>query len=63
MKKWRIYIANDHDHHHDNDYRNWAEKAKANGREKAGALLEEAAEMSLAANDRFQKALALIGDE
>ena len=63
MKKWRIYIANDHDPHHDNDYRNWAEKAKANGREKAGALLEEAAEMSLAANDRFQKALALMGDE
>jgi hypothetical protein len=43
MKKWRIYIANDHDPHHDNDYRNWAEKAKANGREKAGVLLDEGA--------------------
>jgi hypothetical protein len=36
------------------NYRNWVEKAKANGREEAGTLLEEAAEMSLAANDRFE---------
>jgi hypothetical protein len=49
-----------HNEDHAANYRNWAEKAKANGQEKAGALLEEAAEMSLAVNDRFQKALALI---
>ena len=36
-------MLNDHDPHHDNDYRNWAEKAKANGREKAGVLLDEGA--------------------
>ena len=52
-----------HNEDHALNYRNWAEKAKSNGREEAGALLEEAAEMSLAANDRFQKAMALIGDE
>jgi hypothetical protein len=52
-----------HNEDHAVNYRNWAEKAKANGQEKAGALLEEAAEMSLAVNDRFQKALALIIDE
>jgi hypothetical protein len=41
MKKWRIYIANDHDPHHDHDYRNWAENAKANGRAEAGAIVKE----------------------
>ncbi len=44
-------MLNDHDHHH--DYRNWAEKAKANGWEEAGALLEEAAEMSLAVKESY----------
>lgn len=43
MKKWRIYIANDYDPHHDNDYRNRAEKAKANGQEETGALVKEGA--------------------
>jgi hypothetical protein len=52
-----------HNEDHALNYRNWAEKAKANGQEEAGVLLEEAAEMSLAVNDRFQKALALIMDE
>jgi len=52
-----------HNEDHAVNYRNWAEKAKANGQEKAGTLLEEAAEMSLAVNDRFHKALALIIDE
>ncbi len=52
-----------HNEEHALNYRNWAEKAKANGQEEAGALLEEAAVMSLAVNERFQKALALIGDE
>jgi len=36
-------MLNDHDPHHDHDYRNWAEKAKANGSEEAGALVEEGA--------------------
>ena len=38
-----MYIADDHHPHHDYDYRNWAEKAKANGRQEIGALLEEGA--------------------
>jgi len=45
-----------HNEDHALNYRNWAEKAKTNGQ-------EEAAEMSLAVNDRFQKALTLMGDE
>jgi hypothetical protein len=52
-----------HNEDHASNYRNWAEKAKTNSQGKAGALLEEAAEMSLAVNERFQKALAIIGDE
>jgi hypothetical protein len=52
-----------HNEEHALNYRNWAEKAKTNGQEEAGALLVEAAVMSLAVNEKFQKALALIGDE
>ena len=52
-----------HNEEHSLNYRNWAEKAKANGQEKVGELLAKAAEMSLAVNERFQKALALTGDK
>lgn len=52
-----------HNEEHALNYRNWAEKAKANGREEAGAVLGEAAEISLTVNQRFQKALALIGEK
>ena len=52
-----------HNVEHASNYRNWAERAKANGRKDAGALLEEAAEISLTVNERFQKALGLIGDK
>ena len=52
-----------HNEDHALNYRNWAEKAKTNGQEEAGALLEEAAEMSLAVNERFQKALAIIEEK
>ena len=52
-----------HNEDHTLNYRTWAEKAKTNGQEEAGALLVEAAVMSLAVNEKFQKALALIGDE
>jgi hypothetical protein len=41
----------------------WAEKAKANGIDKAGILLEEAADMSLAINEKFEAALALVSDK
>jgi len=50
-----------HNEDHASNYRNWAEKAKANGKEKAGKFLLEAAQMSLATNDLFEKALAELG--
>ncbi len=49
-----------HNQDHALNYRNWAEKAKANGIDKAGILLEEAADMSLAINEKFEAALALV---
>jgi hypothetical protein len=49
-----------HNEDHAVNYRNWAEKAKTKGEEDAGRLLEEAAEMSIAVNDRFEKALAAL---
>ena len=44
-----------HNEDHSLNYRNWAEKAKTNGHAEAGALLEEAAEMSLAVMTSFKK--------
>jgi hypothetical protein len=52
-----------HNEDHALNYRNWAEKAKVNGIDKAGILLEEAADMSLAINEKFEVALALIGNK
>jgi hypothetical protein len=49
-----------HNQDHALNYRNWAEKAKANGKDDAGVLLGEAADMSLAINAKFEAALALI---
>ncbi len=51
-----------HNEDHASNYRNWAEKAKANGKDEAGVLLEEAAEMSLATNEKFEAALEILGD-
>jgi hypothetical protein len=50
-----------HNQNHASNYRNWAEKAKANGKETTGKFLLEAAQMSLATNDLFEKALAELG--
>ena len=52
-----------HNEDHALNYRNWAEKAKANDQKKAAVLLAEAAEMSLAVNDKFRNVLTLMGDE
>jgi hypothetical protein len=49
-----------HNEDHAVNYRNWAEKAKAKGHGEAGRLLEEAAEISIAVNDKFEKALASL---
>jgi len=47
-----------HNEDHASNYRNWAENAKANGNEKAAKFLAEAAEASLAINEKFEAALA-----
>ena len=49
-----------HNEDHALNYRNWAEKAKANDRAEAAELLEEAAEMSLTINKKFEAALAML---
>ncbi len=48
-----------HNEDHASNYRNWAQKAKANGNDKAGLLLEDAADMSLAINGKFEAAREL----
>ena len=47
-----------HNEDHALNYRNWAEKAKINGNGQVAELLEEAAEMSLTINEKFETALA-----
>ena len=47
-----------HTQDHALNYRNWAEKAKTKGRGQTAGLLEEAAEMSLTINEKFEAALA-----
>ena len=46
-----------HNEDHALNYRNWAEKAKTNGKGQTAGLLEEAAELSLVVNDKFEAAL------
>jgi len=47
-----------HNEDHALNYRNWAEKAKTNGKRQIAGLLEEAAELSLTVNEKFEAALA-----
>ncbi len=56
MKLFSHWIKHNEDHAL--NYRNWAEKAKTNGRGQAAELLEEAAGMSLTINEKFEAALA-----
>ena len=51
LKLLNPYIKHNGDHVF--NYRNWVEKAKANGQKQARVLLDEAAVMSLAANERL----------
>ena len=53
----------EHNGDHALNYRNWAEKAKTNGKGQAAGLLEEAAELSLAVNEKFEAALAEFDGE
>ncbi len=52
-----------HNDDHALNYRNWAEKAKANGKSQIACLLEEAADMSLKINAKFEMALAAMNEE
>ena len=52
-----------HNEDHALNYRNWAEKAKANGKSQAAGLLEEAADMSLKINEKFEAASAAMREE
>jgi hypothetical protein len=49
-----------HNEEHASNYRSWAEKAKANDQLQAAAMLEEAADMSLSVNKKFEAALAIL---
>jgi hypothetical protein len=49
-----------HNEDHASNYRNWAEKAKANDMGKTANLLEAAADMSLVMNEKFEAALELV---
>jgi len=47
-----------HNTDHAVTYRNWAEKAKANGMSEVASLLQDAADASLQINDLFRQASA-----
>ena len=49
-----------HNEDHASNYRNWAEKAKAKDMGEAARLLEQAADMSVAMNEKFEAALELV---
>lgn len=51
-----------HNTDHAVTYRNWAEKAKANGMSEVARLLEDAAKASLQVNDLFRQALDRVTD-
>ena len=52
-----------HNDDHAETYRDWAQKAKAKNMRKASSLLEDAAEMTLMINKKFEEAAALIVKE
>ena len=51
-----------HNTDHAVTYRNWAEKAKANGMAQVAKLLDDAADASLQINDLFRQASAQVTD-
>ncbi len=52
-----------HNDDHADTYRGWANQAKENHLEAVAAIIEEAAEMNLAVNEKFEQAKALITDK
>lgn len=49
-----------HNESHAETYRNWAIKAKENEMPEAGALIEDAADMTRLINEKFEKAIHFI---
>ncbi len=49
-----------HNEDHAETYQDWANKAKQNQLEAVAALIEDAAAMNLAVNDKFEQAKALL---
>lgn len=49
-----------HNEDHAVSYRDWAKKAKENNMSETVSLLEDAADMSIEMNKKFEKALAFI---
>ncbi|MFO7971613.1 MAG: hypothetical protein R6U27_09225 [Desulfobacterales bacterium] len=49
-----------HNDDHAETYRDWAKKAKEKNMDKAGVLLEEAAEMTLMISKKFEEAVHII---
>jgi hypothetical protein len=49
-----------HNDDHAVTYRGWADQAKLNHLEAVAAIIEEAAEMNLAVNEKFEQAKVLI---
>jgi hypothetical protein len=49
-----------HNDEHAETYRNWAEKAKENGMEKTGELLEEVKEMTRLITGKFEEAIRSV---
>ncbi len=49
-----------HNDDHAKTYRGWADQAKENHLEEIAAIIEEAAEMNLAVNEKFEQAKAMI---
>ena len=52
-----------HNDDHANTYRGWADQAKENHLDAGAAIIEEAAQMNLAVNEKFEQAKALIQDQ
>ncbi|MGD9082945.1 MAG: hypothetical protein PVJ50_08065 [Desulfobacterales bacterium] len=49
-----------HNEDHAETYRDWAKKAKDKSMDKAGSLLEDAAEMTLMISKKFEEAVDMI---
>jgi hypothetical protein len=61
IKLLEHWIKHNEDHAH--TYRDWAQKAKEKNKNEAAKLLEDAAEMTLLINKKFESAMKLISQD